>query len=124
MAEKKTGQTQKKQATEAKAKVTRIKATDTRVASSKKVNKNTKKTAAPKKEVVASKPAEKTTRNPFKALFNYVKGAWEELKQVRWPNRRTTWSLTFAVLVFTAFFVALIILLDFGFQKLFEMILV
>lgn len=132
MAEKKTGQTQKKQATESKTKVTRIKAADSRAFSPKKTTKNTKSTkpaATAKKtavaKAVAGKPvAEKTSRNPFKAILNYVKGAWEELSQVRWPNRRTTWSLTFAVIAFTAFFVALIVLLDYGFSKLFELILV
>lgn len=62
-------------------------------------------------------------KNVFKAIGGYFKGAWVELRQVRWPNRRATWSLTGAVLVYSAFFVALVLLLDAGFKYLFELIL-
>lgn len=71
----------------------------------------------------AEKPAKKKRSNPFKAIGGYFKGAWFELRQVHWPTRRATWSLTFAVLVYTAFFAALILLLDAGFKALFEIIL-
>lgn len=60
---------------------------------------------------------------PFTALGRYFKGAWYELKQVRWPNRKATWSLTVAVIVFTLFFALLILLLDAGFKYLFELML-
>lgn len=60
---------------------------------------------------------------PLRAIGAYFSGAWYELMQVRWPNRRATWSLTFAVLVFTAFFSGLILLLDYLFQMLFKEIL-
>jgi preprotein translocase subunit SecE len=60
---------------------------------------------------------------PFVSLGAYFKGAWFELRQVRWPNRKATWSLTGAVLLFTAFFVVLIILADILFKYLFEIIL-
>lgn len=63
------------------------------------------------------------TPRPLKGIGGYFSGAWYELRQVRWPNRRATWSLTFAVLVFTAFFSALILLLDYLFQILFKEIL-
>lgn len=67
---------------------------------------------------------EKTnTKNPFKAIGGYFKGAWEELRQVRWPNRRATWGMTAALLAFTAFFVALILLLDAFFKYVFQLIL-
>lgn len=59
----------------------------------------------------------------FKAIGGYFKGAWVELRQVRWPNRRATWSLTGAVLIYSAFFVVLVLLLDAGFKYLFELIL-
>lgn len=69
----------------------------------------------------------RTPRNPFvKTLFSiggYFKGAWFELRQVRWPTRRATWGLTLAVLIFSAFFVLLIVLLDYLFKSLFELIL-
>ena len=53
----------------------------------------------------------------------YFKGAWQELKLVRWPTRSATWSMTAAVLVFTLIFVVLILLLDAGFNWGFNQIL-
>ncbi len=58
-----------------------------------------------------------------KAILNYFTGAWFELRQVRWPDRRATWSLTGAVLIYTAFFVVLVLLLDAFFKYVFELIL-
>lgn len=60
---------------------------------------------------------------PFRGLGRYVKGAWQELRQVRWPNRKATWSLTGAVIVFSLFFAAVILGLDYVFQYLFKEIL-
>jgi preprotein translocase subunit SecE len=59
----------------------------------------------------------------FLAIGRYFKYSWIELRQVRWPNRKATWSLTLAVLLFTAFFFILIVLLDAGFKELFNLIL-
>ena len=59
----------------------------------------------------------------FQHIGRYFKGAWVELKQVRWPTRKATWGLTIAVLIFSAFFVGLIVLLDLGFNSLFELII-
>lgn len=67
---------------------------------------------------------EKTARkNPFKATGGYFAGAWSELKQVRWPTRGATWSMTAAMLGFTAFFVVVILLLDALFKYVFQLIL-
>lgn len=60
---------------------------------------------------------------PFTGTWGYVKGSWKELRQVRWPNRSATWSLTLAVLLFTLFFVIIIVLLDYGFNYLFREVL-
>ena len=120
-----------------KTTVRRIKATDDKpkkVSSSKtaKAPKTTKKTsgtvktkAQTNKKVVEKKQVTEKSKhkNPFVALIDYFKGAWYELKQVRWPTRRATWSLTFAVLVYSAFFVLLVILLDVLFKYLFDVIL-
>lgn len=96
---------------------------------------NTKTAKKPVKIVADKKPAEKVTtsstteevqtgvRNPFAALGRYFAGAWYELRQVRWPNRKATWGLTFAVLAFSAFFVVLILLLDALFKYIFQLIL-
>lgn len=110
--------TAQKTTTEAQpARVTRIKASDS--APTKKAVKAKKVT---KKKPVAKKPVPRGL-GPFVALGGYFKGAWVELRQVRWPNRRATWSLTAAVLAFSAFFVILIVLLDILFKYLFELIL-
>lgn len=101
-------------------KVTRIKASDSTAKSTKtKISKQT-----PKKEVtsVAETPKKKRV-NPAKATGGYFKGAWYELKQVRWPNRRATWGMTLALIGFTAFFVAFILLLDAAFKYTFQLTL-
>lgn len=115
--------TKKADTKETRTKVTRITATDTE-RSSKRVTKETKP-ASKKPAATTKKTTKKSTesRNIFVRIGGYFKGAWQELRQVRWPNRRTTWGLTFAVLVFTAFFLVLIVLLDTTFKFLFEQIL-
>lgn len=69
----------------------------------------------------------KEPTNPFvKTLFaigGYFRGAWTELRLVRWPTRRATWGLTLAVIIFSGFFVVVILLLDILFKYLFELIL-
>lgn len=63
---------------------------------------------------------------PFKIfviLGRYFKDSWVELKMVRWPDRKATWGLTVAVIIFSGFFVVLIVLLDFGFDQLFKLLL-
>jgi preprotein translocase SecE subunit len=97
-------------------KITRISAKDT-PAAEKKIVKKTKVATVEVTEGTAKR------RNPFVATADYFKGAWYELRQVRWPNRKATWSLTLAVMVFTGFFVLLILLLDALFKYLFELIL-
>lgn len=108
------------------ATVTRIKAADTKPAA---INKTPKQKIAKKPETKAEKkakiqrPSAKGIARPFVAVGSYFKGAWVELKQVRWPNRRATWSLTAAVLLYSAFFVVLVLLLDAGFKFMFDVIL-
>lgn len=70
-----------------------------------------------------SRVSSKTALKPLRAITGYFQGAWYELLQVRWPNRKATWSLTAAVLIFSAFFTLLIVLLDALFKYLFELIL-
>jgi preprotein translocase SecE subunit len=71
-----------------------------------------------------SKPARKKSAlnkyNPFTAFAKYVRGSWNELRQVRWPDRRATWEMTLAVIGFTLFFAVIILLLDSLFQTLFK----
>lgn len=106
--------------------VTRIKAADTKPAA---INQTPKQKIADQPESIAEKkkkvkkPSAKGLARPFVATGGYFKGAWYELKQVRWPNRRATWSLTGAVLLYTAFFVVLVLLLDGLFKFIFDLIL-
>lgn len=112
-----------------KTKVTRVTAKDdapVKAASKASVAKKT--TAKATKVVKKDKtPKEPKQRNGFmRALARiggYFKGAWVELKQVRWPTRKATWGLTLAVILFSAFFVVLILLLDALFQYLFDFII-
>lgn len=87
---------------------------------------------APKKEKAVAKKINKPTKITTKAskksgerggLIGYFKGAWEELKLVRWPTRSATWAMTTAVLIFTFVFVVLILLLDAAFNWGFNQIL-
>ena len=107
-------------------KVTRITASDS--ASAPKTVKAAK-TEKPVKTVKKSdKPAKRESvkegkANVFVRIGRYFKGAWFELRQVRWPTRKATWGLTIAVILFSAFFTALILLLDALFKFLFQLII-
>jgi preprotein translocase subunit SecE len=130
---------QKKKASRAKStkstssseSVTRVRAVDTAPVAKKTVEpKETKvEKSAPKVEESAPKTTKKRKVSPkgilkpFKAAGAYFKGAWVELKQVRWPTRSATWEMTGAVLLYSAFFVVLILMLDAGFKYIFELIL-
>ncbi|MCD8561813.1 preprotein translocase subunit SecE [Candidatus Saccharibacteria bacterium] len=97
-----------------KAHVTRISAKDTTPAK-----------AAATDTAKSPKPKRTSSKKPsvLRRIGGYFKGAWEELKQVRWPTRKATWSLTAAVLIFSGFFVGFILLLDLLFKYLFELII-
>ena len=125
------------------AKITRIKASD----SPRKEDKSDEPTITRKKVVVKDKQSDKTKRKeikkaekkitnekksdkktfilfrPFVALFRYLRDSWKELRQVRWPNRKATWKMVLAVLIYTAIFMIFISLLDMFFSWLFNLIL-
>lgn len=105
----------KKSNSGSKTSVRRIKATDDSP------KKTTIKKTTSHKETSKKTSATKTTKGVKKV--GYFVGAWQELKQVRWPTRSATWSMTIAVLAFTAFFVTLVLVLDAGFNWLFNQIL-
>jgi len=71
----------------------------------------------------AARPDDSDSSSFLSAFFGYFRGAWYELRQVRWPTRGATWSLTGAVLAFSAFFIIFILLIDAGFKYLFEQLL-
>ena len=70
------------------------------------------------KAKTAKKAADRPGRNPFAFIWNYLKQVVAELRKVIWPNRKQMINYTAVVLVFLAFMVALIGLVDFGLLKL------
>jgi preprotein translocase subunit SecE len=74
------------------------------------------KNGAPTK--AAKKVAERPSRNPLTYIWTYLQQVIAELRKVIWPNRKQMVSYTAVVLVFLAFMVALIGLVDLGLAKL------
>lgn len=126
------------------AKVTKIKASDTPRKEDDKAN---EPTITRKKVVVNDKKTVKAKRNkiktaekkitdseetekkpfflfaPFVYTWRYVRDSWRELRQVHWPDRKSTWKMLVAVIIYSAFFMAVIALLDLLFSWLFGLIL-
>lgn len=82
----------------------------------------------------ATKKSDKPSRAPKTRKSNdqrekrvgpigYFKGAWRELREVRWPNRAATWKLTVAVLLFTLVLTLFVVALDLLFDYLTKRIL-
>jgi preprotein translocase subunit SecE len=82
-----------------------------------KATKNGSGTATKVAKKAAERPG-KRGRNPFAFVWNYLKQVVAELRKVIWPNRKQMANYTAVVLVFLAFMVALIGLVDFGLTKL------
>jgi preprotein translocase subunit SecE len=74
------------------------------------------KNGAPTK--TAKKVAERPSRNPLTYIWTYLTQVVAELRKVIWPNRKQMVSYTTVVLIFLAFMVALIGLVDLGLAKL------
>lgn len=53
----------------------------------------------------------------------YFRNSWKELRQVKWPGRKESLQLTFAVLVFSTVFGILVTSVDYGLDKVFKRIL-
>ena len=66
----------------------------------------------------AKKAADRPSRNPVAFVWNYLLQVVAELRKVIWPNRKQMINYTAVVLVFLAFMVALIGLVDLGLAKL------
>lgn len=83
-----------------------------------KVKDSTKSKAAKAKPKKA--PKLKKEKRDKTAKENYFVGAWRELRQVHWTNRRSTWKLTLAVLLFSLFFIAIVLICDYFFNNLMQ----
>lgn len=60
---------------------------------------------------------------PFVAFGRYLRDSWREIRQVRWPNRKATWKMTFAVFIYCAIFMVFILVLDALFTFIFDLLL-
>ena len=115
--------------TKEKTNVTRIKASESKAVKAKKkpakpaLSKASKKPIAVDRTLVDAEASNAKRKNIFIRFKNYFAGAWYELRQVRWPDRKATWSMTGALLVFTTVFVVLILLIDALFKYLFQLII-
>ena len=96
----------------------------------KKSLKNAKKLAAKKAKIASGEKSKNPLirfllfiTTPIRAFFRYLAESWQELKQVRWPNRKMTWKLVFAVIIYTVIFAAIIMVLDALFTLLFNNLL-
>jgi preprotein translocase subunit SecE len=64
---------------------------------------------------LTSRPGPRT--NPIAYVLNYLREVIGELRKVIWPNRKQMVTYTMVVLVFLAFMVTLIGLVDLGVAK-------
>lgn len=87
------------------------------------------KTTPQKPKIDKTKRPEKPLRKvfilarPFVAFGRYLRDSWRELRQVRWPNRKATWKMTLAVLIYCAIFIVFILILDTFFTFIFNLLL-
>jgi len=61
--------------------------------------------------------------NIFKKLINYISASKRELKKVVWPTKKQTINHTLLVIVFSLVVAMFLGLIDFGLNKLVEIVL-
>ena len=76
-----------------------------------KATESKKNRATPKRDRKEKKPS------LLARLMRFIREVWAELRKVIWPTRKQMITYTTVVLVFVAFMVALVYLLDFVFRK-------
>ena len=103
------------------AKITRIKAKDEEKPEAQPKPTESKPDKAKKEKKVKKKPF--ILIRPIVYFFRYLRDSWREIRQVRWPSRKATWKLFFAILIYTFLFGAIIMLLDVFFTWLFNLII-
>jgi preprotein translocase subunit SecE len=74
------------------------------------------------KKKTKKKAADGLRRNPIAYVINYLREVIGELRKVIWPNRNQMVTYTIVVLVFLAFMVTLIGLVDLGVAKVVMMV--
>jgi preprotein translocase SecE subunit len=120
----KAGESSKK-SEEEQAPITRKKVVVEDKKQEKKKAKEIRKAEKAEKKAEKAKEGKKTfiLFRPFVAFGRYLRDSWREIRQVRWPNRKATWKMVGAVLVYTALFVIFISLIDLFFRWLFSLII-
>lgn len=87
---------------------------------------------AKKAEKAERKAAKKAAREgkktfvlfrPFVAIGRYFRDSFREVRQVRWPDRKTTWKMTISVILYVILIAAVIMLLDVLFTFMFNKLL-
>lgn len=68
------------------------------------------------------KKAEKKADKKEKKV-GYFRGSVQEIRQVRWPNRKETWKMTFSVIIYVVILATAIMLLDALLQLIFKQLL-
>ncbi|WP_025028120.1 preprotein translocase subunit SecE [Caldalkalibacillus mannanilyticus] len=61
--------------------------------------------------------------NGFRNSANFFKDGWQELKKVRWPNRKELTSYTIVVLSTVIFIAIFFTITDWGISELLRMVL-
>lgn len=92
-----------------------------------------KKAEKPEKKVKDIKKSKDKTKKssekpfilirPIVYFFRYLRDSWHEIRQVRWPSRKATWKLFFAIIIYTLLIGTIIMLLDIFFTWLFNTII-
>ncbi len=80
-----------------------------------------------KKEYYLPMPANKFGNflNKRRSLMpSYFIDSFKELRQVVWPNRKTTVQLSAAVFMFAIFFSLIVTLTDYGLEKVFKQLII
>lgn len=112
-----------------KTKITRIKAgakSESKTSPKEQVKqpKVVKKTERTLEKVSAKKTKKsKARRNPIRRLGAYIINSFRELKLVKWPNRKETWSMTLSVLAYSFLLIVIVLLLDNLYKWLFTLII-
>lgn len=110
------------------AEVTRKVAIKAKKSTNKKVR--AKEAAEAKKAAKAEKKAAKKAARegkkvfflfrPFVAIGRYIRDSFREMRQVRWPDRKSTWKMTLSVIVYVILIATFIMLIDALFTVLFN----
>jgi preprotein translocase SecE subunit len=82
--------------------------------------KESKKFGFIKKTSKTSEPKEEKSPRRFHFFPKFIRLSFAEIKLVTWPDARTTFRLSTAVIIFATVFSVLVTLVDYGFGKIFK----